>query len=87
MTNAWLPHIYQHLGLPYEPLDHSGNLACTDCHQGNSEAVNWPTPIYQPDCAGCHFTDYKPDVDKHQGINNDRNCADSGCHSITDNEW
>ncbi|NCF15384.1 MAG: hypothetical protein GWP62_08760, partial [Gammaproteobacteria bacterium] len=87
MTNTWLPHIYQHVGLTYEPLDHQGNFACTRCHQGNSEPVNWPSPQYQPDCAGCHFPDYRPGVDDHRGIDNDRNCADSGCHSISANEW
>jgi hypothetical protein len=87
MTDAWIPHIYQHLGLTYEPLDHSGNFDCTRCHQGNSETVNWPSPQYQPDCAGCHFADYRPGVDRHRGIENDRNCADSGCHSITEREW
>ena len=86
-TNTWIPHIYMHSGLTYEPLDHQGNFACTECHQANSEVIQWPTPLYQPDCAGCHFTTYRPGVDKHRGIDNDRNCADSGCHSISANEW
>jgi hypothetical protein len=86
-TNVWIPHIYQHMGLGYEPLDHAGNFACTRCHQGNSENVNWPAPAYIPDCAGCHFNDYATGEDDHRGINNDRNCADSGCHSISDGGW
>ena len=84
---AWLPHIYMHTGLAYEPLDHAGNFACTRCHQANSDAVQWPTPAYMPDCAGCHFNDYRPGVDRHNGIAADRNCATSGCHRITEREW
>jgi hypothetical protein len=76
-----------HVGLGYEPLDHRANLACTACHQGNSETVNWPAPAYAPDCAGCHFSDYRPGVDKHNGIDADRNCASSGCHRITSSDW
>ena len=76
-----------HAGLLYEPLDHRGNFACTRCHLANSEIVQWPTPAYQPDCAGCHFNDYRAGVDKHNGINADRNCGNSGCHSISENEW
>jgi len=63
------------------------DLACTRCHLANSDAVQWPTPAYMPDCAGCHFNDYRPGVDKHNGIAADRNCASSGCHRITEREW
>ncbi|MDH5502068.1 MAG: hypothetical protein OEY72_13310, partial [Gammaproteobacteria bacterium] len=88
-TTAWLPHTFQHSALPYEPLDHRRNLNCNNsrCHQGNSQIVNWQSPQYLPNCAGCHANDYKASVDKHNGINNDQNCANSGCHRISDNEW
>jgi hypothetical protein len=57
---AWLPHTFQHTGLSYEPMDHRGNLACTRCHQNNTEAINWRYAAFQPDCAGCHANDYDP---------------------------
>ena len=90
-TNTWLPHIYRHVGLIYEPLDHSGNFACTQCHQGNSEIVNWPFPVYQPDCAGCHANDFERKGDHNGGengtVSENRNCGDSGCHNISGREW
>ena len=85
--SGWVPHIFMHTGLSYEPLDHRGNLACTRCHQSNSEVVNWPTPAYQPDCAGCHANDYRPGVDKHNGLSADRNCARCHEHSISASQW
>jgi len=84
---AWIPVDYRHIGLPYEPQDHRGNLACTRCHTQNSEAVSYSSPAYAPDCAGCHAIDYKASVDKHNGISNDRNCGQSGCHQISAPEW
>jgi hypothetical protein len=92
-SNRWTPHIYRHSGLPYEPLDHQGNLACTECHQGNTETVNWRSPAFQPDCAGCHANDFKR-KDKHIGgengtVSQNRDCSGGGqgCHRITDREF
>jgi hypothetical protein len=90
MTDAWLPHIYQHLGLAFEPLDHRDNLACTECHQGNSETVNWPMPSYQPDCAGCHDSDFESGPHKkyenptvNYTASELRDCS-GACHMYTD---
>jgi hypothetical protein len=69
------------------PGDHAGNLTCTACHAGNSAAIIWPAPTYQPDCAGCHAADYKPEDDDHSGLSADRNCGNSGCHSVSAREW
>jgi len=85
-TNRWTPADFDHAGTAY-PGDHSVNLSCTNCHGGNSQAVTWIAPQYQPDCAGCHFNDYRPGVDRHNGINNDRNCQGAGCHNVRDREW
>jgi hypothetical protein len=89
-TTAWLPHIYMHAGLPYEPLDHRGNLACTECHQANSEVVQWPAPAYQPDCAGCHANDFRTgphkkheNPDRSYTVSELRDCTGS-CHVYTD---
>jgi predicted CXXCH cytochrome family protein len=84
---AWTPVDYSHTGLGYEPLDHRGNFACTVCHRSNTEVVSWSSPGYAPNCAGCHAGDYKAGVDKHNGLTRDQNCAQSGCHSISSNEW
>ena len=90
-TVAWIPHNYRHSGLPYEPLDHSGNFACTRCHQNNSEVVNWPNPSFIPDCAGCHASDFRRKGDHIGGengtVSQNRNCGNSGCHRISSNEW
>jgi hypothetical protein len=87
---AWIPHIYRHTGLAYEPLDHRGNLACTECHQNNSDPVIWPSPGFQPDCAGCHANDFRsgphkkyenPDVT--YTVSELRDCT-GACHVYTD---
>jgi len=87
---AWLPHIYAHSGLPYEPLDHRANLPCTSCHLTNADFINWRFPAYQPDCAGCHANDYKSGP--HKKIENPdtkylvgelRDCS-GACHVYTD---
>ena len=85
-TNAWFPSVFRHMSAAY-PGDHAGNLTCTSCHNGNSATVVWPFPAYQPDCAGCHAGDYKPSVDRHNGLSADSNCGNSGCHSVSSREW
>jgi hypothetical protein len=62
-TNFWTPLIFSHLSAGY-PGDHRTNLICEDCHGGNTELVTWSAPQYQPDCAGCHATDFKPSAHK-----------------------
>jgi predicted CXXCH cytochrome family protein len=87
ITNAWTPADYRHTTLAYEPLDHRDNFNCTECHTTNAETVNYRSPGYRPNCAGCHANDYKAGVDKHNGLSRDQNCASSGCHRISDREW
>jgi len=96
-TDSFIPDEFRHTTTPFEPLDHRGNLACTECHQNNSEVVVWQFPAFQPDCAGCHAGDYRPN--KHEAANGgdetvseNRNCA-GACHQknsfhrITDAAW
>ncbi len=87
---AWFPDSFQHMILAYEPLDHRGNLQCTACHQNNAEPVIWPAAAYQPDCAGCHASDFRsgphkkhenPDVSYTVGEL--RDCS-GACHIYTD---
>jgi hypothetical protein len=87
---AWLPHIYAHSGLPYEPLDHRGNLPCTSCHLTNADFINWRFAAYQPDCAGCHAGDYKSgphkkfeNPDTKYLVGELRDCS-GACHIYTD---
>lgn len=89
-TAFWVPSIFMHTTLMFEPLDHAANLACTACHQANSEPVNWQFPAYQPDCAGCHANDFEPG--KHDKIDSPptqytagelRDCT-GACHVYTD---
>jgi len=84
-TTAWRPDIYRHTGA--YPGDHRQSLGCRDCHGGNSPAVTWPSPAYQPDCAGCHASDYRAGEDRHSNLSNDRNCGGSRCHSVSDREF
>lgn len=79
-----------HSSLAYEPLDHSAILLCTACHLSNSEVVEWQTPTYQPDCAGCHAGNYKPGAHKkHENpdafytVGELRDCT-GACHMYTD---
>jgi hypothetical protein len=86
-TTGWVPSTFGHTTLSYEPLDHRGTQDCTECHQSNSATVNWPSPTYQPDCAGCHANDYKHSESKHNGLSADRDCTGSRCHRISDRKW
>jgi hypothetical protein len=85
-TSGWLPVIsYVHTG--NYPGDHGVSLTCTDCHTGNSEEVPWSFPAYAPDCAACHASDYDPGYGPHSNLSDDRDCAGSGCHSVSDRNW
>ncbi len=87
-TVSFLNANFDHVGTAY-PGDHRAPLDCLDCHGGNSSAVTWDAPNYQPYCAGCHARDFRPGVDRHRrgGITQNLNCADSGCHNVRDREW
>ena len=88
-VDAWTPLIFRHLSASY-PGDHRRSLACSDCHQGNSEAVVWQQPSYQPDCAACHASDYRSGPHKkHENpersytVSELRDCT-GACHVYTD---
>jgi hypothetical protein len=85
----WIPSTFAHMSSGY-PGDHAANLSCVSCHGANSEAVVWQAPSYQPDCAGCHASDYKPDAHKKvdsprilYSVSELRDCT-SACHMYTD---
>jgi len=87
-TNNWLPVNFSHMSAAY-PGDHAGNLDCTDCHGGNSEIVTWPSPAFQPDCAGCHQNDFRSgphkkyeNPDFNYTVSELRDCS-GACHVYT----
>jgi hypothetical protein len=64
-------------------------IGCLDCHTGNNGMIPWRSPTYQPDCAGCHESEYKrgphkkhetPDV--KCTVSELRDCGGS-CHVYT----
>jgi hypothetical protein len=88
-TNFWVPTNFRHASAGY-PGDHSRQLACTECHGGNTEIVTWRTAAYQPDCAGCHAGNYKAGPHKkHENpdvpytVGELRDCT-GACHVYTD---
>ena len=88
MTSRWIPASYAHMGA--YPGDHRRNLACTDCHGGNSPAVTWSMPAFQPDCGGCHANDFErgphkkyENPDTFYSVSELRDCSGS-CHFYTD---
>jgi hypothetical protein len=88
-TAAWVPARFVHTS-PNYPGDHAAPLDCSDCHVGGGETVLWQAPAYQPDCAGCHASDYRPGehkkVDSPQilyTVSELRDCT-GACHEYTD---
>jgi hypothetical protein len=88
-TFAWLPATFAHQS-PAFPGEHRRNLACGDCHVGNSAAVAWTNAAFQPDCAGCHAADFKSGPHKkHENpdvsytVSELRDCS-GACHVYTD---
>ena len=84
----WAPLIFRHLSAAY-PGDHRRRVDCSDCHQGNSEMVPWRFPAYQPDCAGCHASDFKSgphkkyeNPDHRYSVGELRDCT-GACHVYT----
>lgn len=92
-TTAWTPVLsYTHVSPNFKP--HNSGVTCAQCHTTNSEAISWPFAAYQPDCAGCHASRFKPDAHKKTEtpttifytVSELRNCAGS-CHLYTDNTF
>ncbi len=83
-TNRWHPSTFRHKTPDY-PGDHSGHLACTECHQSNSPLVIWPRLDLKPFCAGCHAADFATHEHKNKQtgqlytVNELKDCTIS-CH-------
>jgi len=68
-------------------------VTCNSCHTTNNEIINWPFAAYQPDCAGCHANDFKPDSHKKvesptilYTVGELRDCT-GACHMYTDSTF
>ncbi|MBM4337683.1 MAG: hypothetical protein FJ108_17490 [Deltaproteobacteria bacterium] len=88
-TTRWEPSTFTHTSANY-PAGHRGTFACSDCHAGNAQANAWSNPSYQPDCAGCHASDFRADHHKKvesprvlYTVSELRDCSGS-CHTYTD---
>ena len=58
-TTRWTPTIaYRHVS-PYY-VDHGTRVSCQQCHTTNTEIATWPFAGFKPDCAGCHFNNFRP---------------------------
>ena len=80
-TSSWIPTTaYSHTSSYYP--DHGSKLICMNCHTSNSQTIPWPSPAYQPDCAGCHANDYEPSHHQNASVSSLRNCAGT-CHQST----
>ena len=78
------------------PGNHRTTLSCLKCHANNSQAVTYSTPFdkanpqntLKPFCAGCHRDRFSSESDHIGGKNGtvfqNRNCAGSGCHKVSD---
>jgi hypothetical protein len=87
----WTPLTFTHQSATY-PGDHRVSLQCNDCHTTNAQPVPWPFPVYAPDCAACHASDYEPGPHKNATVSQLRDCAGT-CHqstpehSVSQREW
>lgn len=91
-TNRWAPSIFTHSTQGDYPGDHRNDPGCNGCH-GNTISSNipWPFSRYAPDCAACHANDFESEGDhiggKNGTVEQNRNCAGSGCHKVSDREF
>jgi len=91
-TSGWVPSIFSHSPGGNYPGNHRRDPGCIECHGASIDPVfSYPFSTYAPDCAACHANDFEP-KDKHIGgeggtVSLNRDCAGSGCHSVSDKEF
>ena len=91
-TNGWAPTNFSHDPQGNYPGDHRRDPGCNACH-GNtiSATIPYRWPQYAPDCASCHANDFDRKGDHIGGengtVSQNRNCAGSGCHRVSDREF
>jgi hypothetical protein len=92
-TQTWGSIRFVHRSSLY-PGNHSGGVGCKDCHRSNSEQATWTTPNLKPDCAGCHFGDFRQGPHKktetprtyYYSAAELRDCT-GACHIYTDDSF
>ncbi len=92
-TNRWAPTRFSHDPQGNYPGDHRRDLGCSGCH-GNTidNTLPYPHPQYAPPqrntvyCAACHANDFRSESDhiggKNGTVEQNKNCAGSGCHRV-----
>ncbi|NOR43651.1 MAG: hypothetical protein GQ572_09975, partial [Gammaproteobacteria bacterium] len=91
-TNGWAPSIFSHDPQGNYPGDHWRDPGCSVCHGSSiNPTFVYPSPTYATFCAACHERDFKP-KGKHIGgesgtVEQNKNCAGSGCHQVTDDDF
>jgi len=95
-TQGWTPTDFRHSNLGNYPGDHRRDPGCTGCHKGTIgsgiNSGNYPSQLrYAPTCAGCHAGDFERKGDHIGGENGtveqNKNCAGSGCHRVNSSEF
>jgi hypothetical protein len=91
-TERWKPIDFEHSSSLY-PGSHRSSVDCADCHQGNSQAIAWPSSSFRGDCAACHATDFERDDHKksesptvYYTANELRDCTGT-CHVYADSTF
>jgi len=95
-TQGWAPTNFNHSNQGNYPGDHRRDPGCTGCHNGTIgsgiNSGNYPNQLrYAPTCAGCHAGDFERKGDHIGGENGtveqNKNCAGSGCHRVNSSEF
>ncbi len=94
-TNAWAPTSFSHDPQGGYPGNHRRDPGCSGCH-GNTvdDTLPYPHPQYAPPqratvyCAACHANDFRSEGDhiggKNGTVEQNKDCAGSGCHKVND---
>jgi len=91
-TGRWAPDIFSHDPQGNYPGDHRIDPGCSGCHGSSiSLPFNYPSNQYAPFCAACHAGDFSSQSDHNGGRNGtveqNKNCASSGCHRVTSSSF
>jgi hypothetical protein len=57
----WSVLHFVHASAAY-PGEHRAALVCTSCHTTNTDQIPWRSAAQAGSCAGCHASDFKPDL-------------------------
>ena len=97
-TNGWAPTSFSHNPNGGYPGDHRRDPGCNGCHGATiSSTLPYPHSNYAPPtrntvyCAACHAGDFERKGDHIGGENGtveqNKDCAGSGCHRVSSEEF